>query len=278
MIMIAYFGLITFIFGLVLGSFLNCTAMRIVKKENWVKGRSHCINCGHDLGAKDLIPLISYLQTGGRCRYCKKKISIRYPLTELIFGFLSLFMYMAVMAPEIAKAFSGNNELLFGSFLVFIRNIVLTGALFVIALVDLEIQEVPNGCLIVGVLAFLLTTPFICEEDWIKWIGHRILAAILTMMIIILIVVIMERVLKKQAMGGGDIKLYALLALYLGYAGSYEVVLLSCIIGIIFVAVRKVLFPEKAKEFPFAPSIALAGYLMLIFSEIVTDWYFSLFI
>jgi len=73
MIMIAYFGLITFIFGLVLGSFLNCTAMRIVKKENWVKGRSHCINCGHDLGAKDLIPLISYLQTGGRCRYCKRK-------------------------------------------------------------------------------------------------------------------------------------------------------------------------------------------------------------
>ena len=85
------------------------------------------------------------------------------------------------------------------------------------------------------------------------------------------------RVLKKDALGGGDIKLFGMLALYLGAAGSYELILLSCIIGLIFAGCRRVFLPKATREFPFAPAIAISGYILLIFSNTITDWYFSLF-
>jgi leader peptidase (prepilin peptidase)/N-methyltransferase len=83
----------------------------------------------------------------------------------------------------------------------------------------------------------------------------------------------MDKVLGRDSLGGGDIKLFALFGLYLGYAGSYELVILSCIIGLIFAGARKALLPSASKEFPFGPAIAVSGYLLLIFGDALTDWY-----
>lgn len=281
--MILYVGTITFIFGLVLGSFLNCTAMRIVKKEDWVRGRSHCIHCGHELRAKDLVPVFSFLSTGGKCRYCYKKISVRYPVTELAFGLLTLGMYLAVLAGPLRGFLYGIAELdsLLAPLMIFIRNVFLTGCLFIISLVDLEIYEIPDGCLIAGAIAFLVTVPFAyaLEGDPQKglpmFVLHRVLAAVLTLVIILAFIFLVEKALKRDAMGGGDIKLYSLMALYLGYMGSYEMILFSCIAGLLFAVIRRSIAPKAPKELPFAPSIALSGYFLLIFSEAITNWYLS---
>ena len=79
-------AILFFILGSVIGSFLNVLAYRIPKKESIVKGRSHCTTCGRQIKNIDLIPILSYLMLGGRCRYCKKPISPRYMMVELLTG------------------------------------------------------------------------------------------------------------------------------------------------------------------------------------------------
>lgn len=278
--MIIYFGALTFIFGLILGSFLNCTAIRIARKQDWVKGKSHCMHCGHDLGALDLIPVISYVSTGGKCRYCRQKISPRYPLTEIIFGLLTLGLYLGVLARPLGAWLNGSDIGIIDSLVIFTRNVFLTGCLFIITLVDIEIQEVPDGCILAGVIAFVLTTPFAYnlsgEDSLWRFILFRLVAAAGTLLLMLGITFLVEKIVKRDAMGGGDIKLYAMMALYLGAVGSYELVMFSSILGIVCVMVRKAVKPDAPRELPFAPSITAAAYVLLIFSETITNWYLGL--
>ncbi len=87
-------SLLIFIFGLILGSFLNCLLWRMYKGEGFVSGSSYCPSCRHDLSFWDLFPLFSFLFLKGKCRYCKSKISYQYPLVELAVGALFLFVYL----------------------------------------------------------------------------------------------------------------------------------------------------------------------------------------
>jgi len=78
-----FFNLVIFIFGLLIGSFLNCLIYRLEKKENFLKGRSYCPHCHHQLNWSDLIPILSFIFLKGKCRYCHKPISLQYPLVEI---------------------------------------------------------------------------------------------------------------------------------------------------------------------------------------------------
>ncbi|WP_026518971.1 prepilin peptidase [Butyrivibrio sp. FCS006] len=264
--MLIYYGVCAGLLGLIFGSFLNCTAMRIVRGEDFVKGRSHCMSCGHELFAPDLIPLFSYLVHKGRCRYCKAKISARYPITEFVFMLLSLGLYVA---------FIGFG---FGSYITFFKYWVLTGCLFLIALTDLEAFDIPDGALLLGAVSWVIFTAVevIIGVHDLKWAFHHLLAGLIIGGAMLLISLIMDKILGRDSLGGGDIKLYALLGLYLGYAGSYELIILSCILGLLFAGARKILFPESSKEFPFGPAIALGGYILLIFGDALTGWYLGL--
>jgi leader peptidase (prepilin peptidase)/N-methyltransferase len=233
--------------------------------------------CGHDLAAIDLIPVVSYLLTKGKCRYCKEKISPRYPLTELSFGIITLSMYLAVLEPSLRLSFTVDVSTL----VLFFRNLVLSGILFIIALTDLETFEIPDGCILAGIITWVVTAPFMSGEGLFSktsllWMGNHILAGILMLVIMLLLTMAVEKFLKKEALGGGDIKLFAMLALYLGYAGSYELIIFSCISGLVFAALRRLLYPDASKAFPFGPAIAFSGYLLLIFSESITSWYLGL--
>ncbi len=265
--MLIYYGVLTAVFGLVFGSFLNCTAMRIARGEDFVKGRSHCMSCSHELSAADLIPVLSYLFHRGRCKYCGAKVSIRYPITELSFMALSLGLYMGIF------------DISLGAVISFFKYWFLTGCLFVIALTDLENFEIPDGALITGAISWLIFTAaeLVLGIHDIKWVLHHLLAGLLVGGVMLLISLVMDKVLGRDSMGGGDIKLFSLLGLYLGYAGTYELVILSCIVGLLFAGARKVLSKPATKEFPFGPSIALSGYLLLIFGDMLTNWYFGFF-
>lgn len=250
------------LFGLVFGSFLNCMAMRMVRKEDYVKGRSHCMSCGHELGPRDLIPVFSYMLSGGRCRYCKEKISLRYPITEISFMVLSDVLYICTRPDGI----------------MFYKNWVLVGLLFAIALVDLEAFEVPNELLLAAFISWAAFSviELIHGRNNLLYYGKQLLSGLILGAVMLLLSLLMDSILKRDSLGGGDIKLYAVLGVYLGFAKSYELVLLSCIFGLIFALIRKMISHNASKEFPFGPSIASAAYLVLLFGDAITAWYFKL--
>jgi len=118
-----FFTLFIFVFGLVIGSFLNCLIYRFETGGNFLKGRSFCPHCKHILAVKDLFPVFSFLFLKGKCRYCKKPISFQYPLVELFTGFLFVFIFNFVFS---AGPFN------FGSILYFLFLLIISCFLAVI--------------------------------------------------------------------------------------------------------------------------------------------------
>lgn len=249
------------------------------------------MSCGHELTARDLVPLFSYLVHKGRCRHCGEKVSARYPLTEFGFMLLSIVLYLGVMVyglgvPESDAGVYISSELLIGTgftverVLFFFEYWVLTGCLYIIALSDLESLEIPDGVLLTGAISWIgfSIVELLLKIVIVKWLLHHFLAGLLIGTVMLVLSIVMDRVLGKDSMGGGDIKLYSLLGLYLGYIGSYELVLLSCIVGLLFAGIRKAALPDAPKEFPFGPSIAFAGYILLLVGNNISEWYLSLFL
>lgn len=268
--MILYYGFCTTLFGLIFGSFLNCTAMRLVRGEDFVKGRSKCPHCGHELTPIELIPVLSYLLQKGRCRHCKEKISPRYIATEITFALLSLGLYL--------KLVLGGDFFNISEIIIFFRNWVLTGCLFIAALTDLESMEIHDGTLIFGLISYIIfaIVQLIIGTTDLLSIGLSVLAGLGLGAIMLLLSILMDKVLKKESLGGGDIKLFALLGLYLGFFGAYELIILSCILGLLFVGVRNKVKPDATKEFPFGPALACSGYIILLVGQYITEWYLSM--
>ncbi len=246
-----YFGTIAFVIGLVMGSFLNCAAYRIVRGESFIKGRSHCTSCGHELSAADLIPVLSYILSHGRCRYCGEKVSIRYPITELICGALMLGCYL----------YSGISVLT-------LRNMIFVSCLFCLSLTDIEKREIPDGTLIISVVAWAATAYFVYGSP--KEIIVRIATGFGCGAAFLAISLLMDRLLKKESLGGGDIKLFAVVGLYLGVISTLFCIMIACITGLIAVVIRK----EKAVSF--GPFIAVGTYFMLLWGEALSNWYLAL--
>ena len=268
--MLIYYGVLVTILGLVFGSFLNCTAMRLVRGEDFVRGRSKCPSCGHELSAKELIPVLSFVLQKGKCRHCGAKISARYIASELVFAALSLGLYF--------KLIFGAGDAFEAEALIFLRNWILTGCLFLISLTDLESFEIFDGVLIFGFANFIVfaVIQILMKNADIYHVGLSLLSGLAVGAVMLVISLIMDRALKRDSLGGGDIKLYALLGVYLGFAGAYELVILSCITGLLFAGVRKILIPGASKEFSFGPAIALSGYILLLTEEYITGWYLSI--
>ena len=246
---------LTFIIGICAGSFLNCAAMRISRGESFIKGRSRCISCGHELGILDLFPLFSWLLLGGKCRYCGKKISARYPVTELCFGIISVITVLTCDISFIA-----------------LRNWLFFCILFLLSLVDLEIYEIPDGCHIASIIIWVCFMPF--YESLKQEALSGLIAAVVFGGVLLGISLLMDRLLEKESMGGGDIKLTAVCALYLGLLRSLFSVILACVIGLVMGTVLK---KDSERHFAFGPSIALSTFIMLLWGNTFTDWYLGLF-
>ena len=146
--------------------------------------------------------------------------------------------------------------------------------LFCLSLVDLESCIIPDGCLLIAALVWLAALPF-SGMSW-KEIGLHVLAGLVTGGAILLISLLMDRILHKDTMGGGDIKLFAVVGLYLGFASSLFAVMLACIFGLLFSAILRLLPGEREAQFPFGPSISAAAAVVLLFGEPVINWYLHL--
>jgi leader peptidase (prepilin peptidase)/N-methyltransferase len=248
-----YCCVLAILFGAALGSFLNCAAWRTVRGESFLKGRSRCPDCGHTLGFLDLIPLLGWVLLRGKCRYCKKPIPVRYVLVELFFALLTLACLLR-----------------FDISLLFVRNLAFLCCLYFLTLTDLDAMIIPDGCLILGAAVWVVTAPFLFS--W-REIGLSVLAAVAYGGALLLLSLVMDRVLGRDSMGGGDIKLFALVALYLGFIGTLFTLLLSCFMGLLFAALLK---KKRSQAFPFGPAIAAASAVMLLWGGGFVDWYLSL--
>ena len=248
-----YGGVISFVFGAVFGSFINCLAWRIVHGESVLKGRSHCAVCGHPLSAADLVPIFSYLFLKGRCRYCHKKISPRYMIAELI----------------LACAFTGV-YLRYGISILTIRYMILSCILLGLSLTDLDTFEIPNGFIVAGIVLWAVTLPFTGEKIKDQLISGLLGGAVIAGALLLLSL-LFDRVTGKEGLGGGDIKLFFMVGLFTGPVTGLFNLILSCIIGLIFAVIR------REHRIPFGPAISIASWISILFGQAITGWYLNLF-
>lgn len=242
------------IVGAVFGSFLNCAAFRIARGESFIKGRSRCPHCGHELSASDLIPVLSWVFLRGRCRYCGTKISPRYVISELLFAAVSIACVMK-----------------FGLTLLCLRNWIYLACLFCLSLVDMDSFTIPDGCLIIPAIAWIASAPFL--GLWPRGMIRGIVFAVVCGALLLAVSLVLDKILKKDSLGGGDIKLAALAALYNGPLGTLFMILLACVSGLIYIAAAK---KGRGEHIPFGPFIAAASCVMLLFGAPLVNWYLGL--
>lgn len=240
------------IVGLVFGSFLHAIGRRIPHGESIVFPPSHCPACSTRLKPFELIPLISFCLLKGRCKYCRVKIPIVYPLSEI--GTALLFLYAWVQ---------------FGYSLEFIVSIVFISFLIVVTVSDLYTQLIPNlitASFLVSVLVYLF---FISTDP--------VYDAYLGMLVGFLLPLTIAY-FSRGGLGGGDIKLFAVLGLYFGVEGVLLVIMLSAVLGCFIVGslllVGKI---QRDIPFPFGPFIALAALLVFFYGDDLQAWYISVF-
>ena len=146
--------------------------------------------------------------------------------------------------------------------------------LFCLSLVDLESCIIPDGCLLTAALAWAVWLPF--SGLSLTEIGLRVLAAVVYGGGLLLVSLAADKILGKESLGGGDIKLFAVVGLYLGLTASLFALLLSCVLGLVFAFGRKLLPHGQEEHFPFGPSIAAASWLMLMYGQPLVAWYLGL--
>ena len=250
--LILYIGFVAVVLGLVLGSFGNAWAWRIVHGEKISRGRSHCPACGHVLGVLDLFPLFSWLFLKGKCRYCGKPIPKRYPLTEAIFG-----LYLLCCLWRYGLSLPALRVALMGFFL------------FVASLVDWESMILPDGLLIAAAVPALLRL----AESLSLW-KDMLLGALIVPGLLLLLVLLLEKLRGKEMMGGGDIKLLVVLGLHFGPRQLFLLLILACVLGIVFAVLAK---RGRTAAFPFGPVLALAAWITMLLGSSIVCWYLSLF-
>ena len=253
--LIAYVLILAFCFGTAFGSFMNCMAWRLVHGESVVKGRSHCADCGHPLGARDLIPVLSYLLLRGKFRYCGQKISPRYLAAELVCGAGWVCCILRWGLTPLA-----------------LRNIILFCILLALSLTDLESMIIPDRFLIAALVNWAIFLPFM-EGGAVRHLVSGLLGAAALGGGMLCMTLLFDRLTGKESMGGGDIKLYFICGFYLGPAKGLLCLILSCILGLVTAAIGK---KGRSRPFPFGPSIAMALFICLLVGDALINWYLSL--
>ncbi|MFZ5353580.1 MAG: prepilin peptidase [Bacillota bacterium] len=244
------FCLLIFIaIGIIIGSFLNVCISRIPRKESIIFPNSHCPICGTNIKPYDNIPILSYIILGAKCRSCKGRISLQYPLVELLTGIIFLLLYMK-----------------FDISIVFLKYAVLACLLLVIGIIDFKTQEIPDGLNLFGLIAgmiFAFTAGY--KEFLITGLTGFLLGGGLFLLIAIV---------SKGSMGGGDIKLMAVLGIWLGWKHILLVSLLSFIIGSVISIILMILKIKSRKDYiPFGPFIALAAFTIILYGNDILNWY-----
>ena len=244
------FYLITFIFGTVIGSFLNVCIYRIPKHEDIVKTRSHCMSCSRQLKWYDMFPLFSYLFLRGRCRYCKTKLSVQYPLIEAVNGIL----YVIIVLQNGVNV----DSLLY---------CLLTSALLVLSVIDFRTYEIPFG-----INLFILALGLIrVALDY-----HNFLNYLIGLLAVSVVLAILYYATGGRAIGGGDVKLMAVCGFFLGWQLIIMAFLLGCVLGAVIHVIRMKVSGEN-HVLAMGPYLSLGVFIAMLWGNRMLAWYLGMF-
>ncbi len=249
-------GLAFFLFGLIIGSFINVCIYRLPRNESVVFPPSSCTKCKNKIRPWDNIPVISFLLLRGKCRFCRTPISSKYPLVELLHGIGFLFIFH-----EFGLSFQTPIYLLFFSSLV------------AVIFIDLSHQIIPDVITLPGIVIGVLAASTILPPGLL----NSLIGLLLGGGLFYLVAVLSLAILKKEGMGGGDIKLIAMIGAFLGWQAVLLTIFLAALSGSI-VGVSMILMKgrNRADLIPFGPYLALGAMTTLFWGRGILTWYFSL--
>jgi len=252
-------GFFVFIFGLIIGSFLNCVIYRL-EKDKKITGRSFCPKCKHKLSWLDLFPVFSWIFLGGKCRYCSKKISIQYPLVELATAFVFLFLA------------SGQIELTWRVVVNLLFFFYIFSSLIVIFVYDLKHYLIPDivlfPAIIITAILRVLQVFNLNPQSLVFW--NYFLAVVIASGFFFLIWLVS----RGKWMGFGDVKLAILMGLLLGVERVLVALFLAFMLGAIVGIVMMILHKKGLKsEIPFGPFLILGTVIALFWGPIIIKWY-----
>lgn len=267
-IIAAYCVCVTTIAGLCMGSFLNCMAWRMTHGESVLSGRSHCTSCGHVLGVRDLVPVFSWLSTGGKCRYCGERVSARYPATEV----LCAVVYVSLL-------------LRYGLTLETLELVAFASVLLVLTLTDIDEYIIPNKTIFAAIairVAYVAAVAALRLGDAAQIAMTSLVGGFAVGLPLLGLVLVMDRVLGRDSMGGGDLKLFFVAGLYFGWQQCLFLVVVACVLGIVFGAAGQRIAGDgegglRGKLIPFGPAIAASCWITMLVGQPVIDWYLQLF-
>jgi leader peptidase (prepilin peptidase) / N-methyltransferase len=246
---------IVFMLGTLFGSFANVCIYRLPQRLSLIFPGSHCPSCQEALRPWHNIPLLSYLMLRGYCAMCKTAISPRYPLIELSNGLLYIFLYHQYHLSVQTVVFA-----------------LLATSLLIVSCIDIAHTIIPDAITLPGIVVG------ICTSLWLTPVGVRnaVLGIVLGGGLFLLMAVLSVIILKREGMGGGDIKLIAMLGAFLGWHAVLVTIFLAAAlgacVGLILIFLRR---KERREPLPFGPFLALGALLAMVWGDTILTWYVS---
>lgn len=242
------------LFGICIGSFLNVCIYRIAREESISFPPSHCTSCGYQLKAKDLVPVLSYIFLGGKCRFCKEKISIKYPLVEILNALIYVVIYLN-----------------YGLSFKFFKFTVFASLMIVIGFIDFETKYVFNSTVIFGVVSgviFLIAEWIITKNiPWTNLVGAAIGFGVIWTIVAL-----------TGGMGEGDIDIALICGLFVGIKGIIVTIFLAFIFGGLVGAIILILkLKDRKAEIAFGPYLAMGGIIASTYGSRLIEYYLGVF-
>jgi leader peptidase (prepilin peptidase)/N-methyltransferase len=250
------YSLFALMTGMLVGSFLNVCICRMPKGESVVFPPSHCPQCDYRIRWYDNIPLFSYLLLRAKCRGCGLHISLQYPLVELLNGLLTLALFLR-----------------FGPTLAFLVLFLFCSALVVITFIDLEHQIIPDEISLSGIVIGFVLSFFLQGHSWL----NSLLGILLGGGSLLLVAYGYQWLTGKEGMGGGDIKLLAMMGAFLGWKSIPFIIFASSLIGsVIGITIMLIQKKDSKLAIPFGPYLAFAAVVYIFYGRQIVHWYLNL--
>ncbi len=232
-----------FLLGLTFGSFANVLIYRIPKKISIIFPWSFCPNCKISIKWYDNIPVLSYILLSGKCRSCKTKISVEYPLVELLSGILAVLCYLK---------FNIYTMWIFYNFLF---------VLLVISFIDIKTTEIPDILsyyLIISGIILSVFNPFLGRDIFLR-ISNSIIGGIVGFLFLWVIEFSSRKIFRKLALGGGDLKLFCAVGTHFGLFSIFKILFYSCVVALVYVLSAGLIKNKKifGEYIQFAPFVSL---------------------
>ena len=252
-------NIFAFILGMIVGSFFNVCIHRLPLSESVVWPGSHCPACRKPVRWYDNIPVVSFILLDGKCRDCKAIISPRYTVIELVTGVAFLWAWLH-----------------YGWTLTGFVALFLFSALLVASVVDLEHQIIPDeislGGLVLGIAMSGLVPGLHGQTVWWRGSLASVIGVLVGGCLIYGTGVLGTLIFRKDAMGGGDVKLMAMLGAFLGWKKMVLVYLLAPVLALPMALFFK--FAKRVEVIPFGPYLSLAGWVAFLWGDVLIHWYF----